>query len=565
MTQYLLAISIGPVQDFISASRRTNDLYAGSQLLVNIAKVVAKYVGEKGVGEEGKLIFPAEVTDEAPNKILVLLNVGEVPEMIADGAKQAAKDFLNSEWKKVKVDGIVAGLAEEQIENFLEFYAAWVPLKNYEEDRITVDRLLAGRKALRDFTQPKLSEGRPKSPLDPSRECVLPVSKQAITEECLQKLKDWRLKKTETLDAISVLKRFSGQKSHAPSTSAMAIRTHLPSLNVLASDEMIEIQQLVKGTEWMLDDAFLRDSWEGTDDSFVREIKKLSRSANHKLSKANVSAPQPYYAILVADGDRMGKIIGGLKAREEHQALSGALSKFASEAREIVEKHLGHPVYTGGDDVLALLPVNSALDCAKALAEEFKIRMKPLLEKSGSNEGGTLSVGVAIVHHLENLQLSLQHARDAEGVAKLTRNSLAVALHTRGGAPMTVSEKWDEKPDGTAWEIWIKAFGGGLSRGFPYELRGLVKDWKGCYEGSEKIERLRQEVVRILKRKKGEEGGSKVLEKLLSYCENPKENRMLVSLDSYEKWESFANRLVIARFLATFPGPEVKKIQEKNS
>ena len=52
--KHLLAISIGPVQDFIAASRRTNDLYAGSTMLAELAKAVAHLLAQHGA-----LIFPA--------------------------------------------------------------------------------------------------------------------------------------------------------------------------------------------------------------------------------------------------------------------------------------------------------------------------------------------------------------------------------------------------------------------------------------------------------------------------------------------------------------------------
>ncbi len=41
---HLLSISIGPVQDFIAAARRTADLYAGSQILQELSKEAARYL-----------------------------------------------------------------------------------------------------------------------------------------------------------------------------------------------------------------------------------------------------------------------------------------------------------------------------------------------------------------------------------------------------------------------------------------------------------------------------------------------------------------------------------------
>jgi CRISPR-associated protein Cmr2 len=42
MTDYLLALSIGPVQNFIAAARRTRDLWFGSHVLSEISKAAAR-------------------------------------------------------------------------------------------------------------------------------------------------------------------------------------------------------------------------------------------------------------------------------------------------------------------------------------------------------------------------------------------------------------------------------------------------------------------------------------------------------------------------------------------
>ena len=51
--EYLLQITLGPVQDFIMTARRTRDLWFGSYLLSECSKAVAKSISDKG-----KLIFP---------------------------------------------------------------------------------------------------------------------------------------------------------------------------------------------------------------------------------------------------------------------------------------------------------------------------------------------------------------------------------------------------------------------------------------------------------------------------------------------------------------------------
>ena len=48
MGGYWLSISIGPVQGFIAAARRTRDLWYGSWLLSEVSKAVARSLHEQG-------------------------------------------------------------------------------------------------------------------------------------------------------------------------------------------------------------------------------------------------------------------------------------------------------------------------------------------------------------------------------------------------------------------------------------------------------------------------------------------------------------------------------------
>ncbi|MBX3733681.1 MAG: type III-B CRISPR-associated protein Cas10/Cmr2 [Verrucomicrobiae bacterium] len=109
-----------------------------------------------------------------------------------------------------------------------------------------------------------------------------------------------------------------------------------------------------------------------------------------------------YFAVLALDGDSMGKWISGSKAPrlqdvlsreceevyrakganlEHHRPLSPAwhlqfseaLGNFSQHAvRRIVEAFDGRLVYSGGDDVLAMLPADTALECARALRLAFR-------------------------------------------------------------------------------------------------------------------------------------------------------------------------------------------------
>jgi CRISPR-associated protein Cmr2 len=92
---HLLAISVGPVQGFIAAARRTRDLWFGSHLLSEISKAAAKSVYDDG----GRLVFPAPEApaDLEPDSPLIVAKVilAELreadPKTLAARANEAAK------------------------------------------------------------------------------------------------------------------------------------------------------------------------------------------------------------------------------------------------------------------------------------------------------------------------------------------------------------------------------------------------------------------------------------------------------------------------------------------
>lgn len=467
---YLLAISIGPVQEFIAAARKTADLYAGSSLLVAVVKAAVGALEQHGA----EFIFPASPDSNGANKILV--RVQGNPAGAAASAKAAAQGFLWAEFQKATEsvkDFVELERAKAQIDHFLEFYAAWLEeTGDYAQDRKNVEKLLAGRKALRDFQSlSQKDDGVPKSPLDPAFACVFEGGKvpQSLIDQN-------RFKASEVLDAVSLLKREWGRKN---------------------------IESLARTNE--LAQRAIQPSFTSDDDEYTPAY--------------------PYYAIVVADGDSMGKKLEELEQKggaEAHQDFSRALDIFAEEARKTVSKYDGFPIYTGGDDVLALLPVTQVLACADALQKTFK-------EKTGC----TLSAGIAIVHYREPLSTSLGQARAAEKAAKSVdgKDAVCVALHTRGGSPLSVAQHWQEAAELVGW--LRQSVNGELPRGLPYELRELAKEWPEDFAS----EVLHDEAQRIADRKV-EQDGLKAEVKIPARVTTPNELRQL------------AHNMILARFLS---------------
>ena len=138
--------------------------------------------------------------------------------------------------------------------------------------------------------------------------------------------------------------------------------------------------------------------------------------------------PPAFYALLLADGDRLGRLLGELGG----ETVSDALRKFTARVPKVVEEHDGVTIYAGGDDVLAMLPVPSALDCAQALSDAYR---SAFVATDGKDEA-TLSAAVVFAH----VRLPLNHvlgeshrlldtvAKDGNG-----RDSVVAAVLKPGG------------------------------------------------------------------------------------------------------------------------------------
>ncbi|KEF33972.1 CRISPR-associated protein Cmr2 [Deinococcus sp. RL] len=468
MTRFLLSISLGPVQEFIAAARKTADLEAGSTLLVDLVGAAASEFPAE------ERIYPASVEAGGANKILAVVT-GD-PAQHARQARARAQAELEAQWElysRQLAAHIDEARARAQLAHFLEFYAAWVPLRSeadYPAARRRVEALLAARKALRDFAPlAQRDPGLPKSPLDPAFATVLRLDDNGQLPEALREA-PWNFKPSEVLDAVSLLKRLRGRAGRdVLNTHTLAHRAKHP------------------GAPNSQDEDFQPDG--------------------------------AYYAILVADGDNMGALLSANDTEDAHHEISRRLDTFATQARAIVERHDGHAVFAGGDDVLALLPVTTALACGRELAEAFRHTVR-----------ATLSAGIAVVHYREPLSTSLAQARAVEKVAKKVpgKNAVCVAVHTRGGAPLRVAQPWD---GAGALEALARM---NLPRGLPYELSELAREWP---HGVSPVA-LSNEARRIARRKATADGERLDEEALRGW-----------QFDGPQHLRDFANLLIIARFL----------------
>ena len=231
--------------------------------------------------------------------------------------------------------------------------------------------------------------------------------------------------------------------------------------------------------------------------------------------------PQPYYALLLADGDNMGSTIDAQQQPDDHRKLSAALDGFASSVRGIVEsaKFGGALVYSGGDDVLALLPLDRVLECAEELHTTFGAAVGAYhgRDADGVTRNPSLSVGIAVCHHIEPLSDSLGLVRAAEKIAKRYpgKDALAITLSKRSGVDCTIVGSWKTGFLQRLNQLigWHRA--DAISGGTAYELREMQRripvpppatDGDDAHAADIWYDIQRLEATRIAGRKRGEHG-----------------------------------------------------------
>jgi CRISPR-associated protein Cmr2 len=496
---YLVAIAIGPVQEFIAAARRCRDLWYGSQLLSEISKAAALELKQRGAN----LIFPAPENDDdlqersgftVVNKLLASVETPDV-EVLLREVRRAARARLKraSNLKDMKLRGMTVNedLYQRQLGGILEFYSAWTPLTdNYHASRKRVEGLLAARKTLRDFPAYRGEAGKYKSSLDGARESVI--------EKRSNRLYSSNLKENEYLDAIGIVKRFGEGNQRFDSTVDVAAVPFVKSCEN-GSDKRKAVFRRYK--RFVLDQGLLPETYSLLYEHESRQLFDDDEKADRELKdfRAALGKPNPpYYALLLGDGDRMGGAIGELKRPEEHQKFSRELSRFASAAQKMIDnrEYGGCSIYCGGDDVLALLPLHTALPCAQAVNELFRDSLK--------DYDVTFSAGLVVAHGLEPLNEVRNWAAEAEHTAKAAggRDALCISVNPRSGAPISLYGKWDELtgPAGLLLKM-VELYSRdnkAMPRGLGYELRDLVERLKGWPEIDSSLSQL---VLAVAKKK----------------------------------------------------------------
>lgn len=591
MTDSLLLFTFSPIQSFIAEARRAADLYTGSQILVELAKAAAESIGTKrliypALDEKGNL--PADI----PNKLVAKVPWEDCEAIAAEAraallkrwrelADEARKEFLDKTKLPFDMDIWNRQIGDDYL---WEIYwsAASLDGREYKAAYDEAERGLAAAKFTRAFSQ-HLEPGF-KDTLSGRREALHPKDQngreywwkvgniKAITPITIRPSTGTRPR--ERLDAIGVIKRFHPTLSEKkvepfrgfPSTSSIASWSFLEHARQFAKDALAEHRERVKALlpdpkyevrpddpDWPFDGDLLyletlrpkrlesdygkkegdyvAADLEAAQASLRKLYAALKQAAREKQDPTIQTRPSPYYAIIVLDGDDMGKYLRTLD-EPGHRRFSADLRNFSAEVPKIAEKHLARVIYNGGDDALAFAPLDTAFPFARALAETFR-------EKTGR----TASAGIAIAHHLAPLGTALRAARRAEGLAKGLRdkkNAVCIIALKHSGEPIEVRSGW-ETVDGLLEEMVSRFRRDEISSRLPYDLA------RSAYALPDADDKFESELRQLLKRH-WQKGKSE--DKAASARDLSLRLRQWAASFPEDSAAQLANWLALARFIA---------------
>lgn len=601
---YLVSLSIGPVQDFIAAALRTRDLWFGSYMLSEISKAAAR---EMNSGLE--LIFPCVLDEKdlkpgsplnCANRILGMFTGSEAAAKdLLQAGKMAAKDRLKefiseakreAEGKQAEIRDDIWG-CQAKPDDLLELYSTGVVMNDddYTDARNRLDRITAARKNSRDFFQPaqKPDEapfyGLPKSSLDARRETVLREQDKTKKKQILRKL---RMGKREQLDVMGLVKRLAGGTvDQFTPTTRIAIDPWIRKIKgseqgiLLLERISKKIEKLfqcktgfvtmVSGNKKKYQDMRFDAGvlYSDTLEKAIRDCKnekKLSKECQileelrdeemKNVWKAH-GHPCPYYALMLADGDHMGVLLDAAKEKNQHQKISMLLSEFARSVPDTARNHYAHCIYAGGDDVLLMVPLDKALALADTLRKDFHAKLKPIADKLREQtpdlKEPTFSVGLVIAHMQTPVGRVRRLAAEAEKLAKGTetaapRNALGLIVSPRSGADIRLRIRWEGKQLEKFNELSELYRDEKLPTRFGYELRQITLLLKGITDKEKAVEIKALELKRVLGRKNTGGGQEKLAKEtknaVLAHAQLPDDS-------SYQPFDQVFTEHLAARWL----------------
>ncbi len=174
-----------------------------------------------------------------------------------------------------------------------------------------------------------------------------------------------------------------------------------------------------------------------------RDIEDITGKKQHQGKEK----PLKYYAVIQADGDKMGKYLEGIPEDHDVHAFSKNCITYAGEIAKVIKDYGGMTVYAGGDDLLAIVPVlaNGTTDIEFKNVFELCNKINKVFKENvaGNTDLPSVSIGVAIRYIkfplYEALSAAISALYDAKAVDETKKNYVAVDFQKHSGQGIKLS------------------------------------------------------------------------------------------------------------------------------
>lgn len=183
------------------------------------------------------------------------------------------------------------------------------------------------------------------------------------------------------------------------------------------------------------------------DQAQAQKVKSALKSLRKSIKGKELEPVSPFYAVLMMDGDSLGSQMSDAC---KQTAISEALNHFTQGVKTVVEEQSGFLIYAGGDDVLALLPLEFALQCAYELRKLYldSFAAKGGFKTSTGSEDcvkSTLSGAIEYAHikmPLGKVLADAHHLLDEVAKDHCGRDAIAVRVWKPGGQHLQWAMPW---------------------------------------------------------------------------------------------------------------------------
>lgn len=413
--EYLVVVSIGPVQSFIGSARKLEDFWSGSYLLSDITRrsinIFKNHRWDNQCLIQPKLIknLTVENFDMAalPNRFLIKVETtgnmveqmkkieAEIRHMVYLLLKNYVKKYFNH--LSLETEILLSKQIDEQLSDLLELYWAFIPYRpeqSFSQQREELEENLASVKNIRQANY-NVEYGLP---------CTMCGQRSALTKKAIDNGSSYAEMKASLRELWSTIDSESRKVSR--NETLCAVCTAKRQQRAVLEDKLTSDGLKLTQTGFPSISYFVNKS------EAVRDAINKQNTYDIEFNK-NDQEVERYYAMIKFDGDNMGKWIAVADSLEEASEKTERLTNFAQkgviEAKK--DKRL-RVVYSGGDDVLAVGSVVDILRFTARIRENFSD------EHLGVGSDRTASAGIVIAPETYPLQSVIQYANQAEGNAK---------------------------------------------------------------------------------------------------------------------------------------------------